>query len=57
MPLYEYHCDTCDKTSEKSFKQQAETTPCPDCGQEAFKAVSVFEASSTCAAPSGSGFG
>jgi putative FmdB family regulatory protein len=57
MPLYEYYCESCDKTFEKIFKQQEDKTPCPDCGQEAFKAVSAFSSSSTCAAPSGSGFG
>ncbi|MCK4507204.1 MAG: zinc ribbon domain-containing protein [Desulfuromonadales bacterium] len=56
MPLFEYHCESCDKTFEKLSKQQEETTPCPDCGQEAFRAVSVF-ASNSCEAPSGSGFG
>lgn len=57
MPLFEYHCETCDKTFEKLLKQQEETAPCPDCTQEAFKAVSVFSSSTPCAAPGGSGFG
>ncbi len=57
MPLYEYHCESCDKTFEKICKQQKDTAACPDCGQEAFKTVSVFASGSSCAAPNGSGFG
>ncbi len=56
MPVFEYHCEACDKTFEKLLKKHEETVACPDCGQESSKAVSVFAASS-CAAPSGSGFG
>ena len=53
MPLHEYHCESYDKTFEKIFKQQEDTAPCLGCGQEAFKAVSVFSSGTTCAAPSG----
>jgi putative FmdB family regulatory protein len=57
MPLFEYHCESCDQTFEKLSKTQENATPCPDCKQEAAKVVSVFAASAGCAAPSGSGFG
>ena len=56
MPLFEYRCESSEKKFEKMSKKQEATAPCPDCGQEAFKAVSAF-ASSSCTAPSGSGFG
>jgi len=56
MPLFEYHCKPCDKTFEKLCKPQQDQATCPDCGKAAAKAVSMFAASS-CAAPSGSGFG
>ncbi len=42
MPLFEYHCEPCDKNFEKLSKQQADTEPCPDCGKGALKAVSVL---------------
>lgn len=57
MPLYEYHCESCDKSFEKIFKEQEETATCPGCGQDAFKIVSVFAAGTACTAPSGSGYG
>jgi putative FmdB family regulatory protein len=57
MPLFEYHCEKCGKTFEKLLKQQAAAATCPVCGQPANKAVSVFAATTGCAAPSGSGFG
>lgn len=57
MPLFEYHCESCNKTFEKLCKKQQEKSFCPDCGQEATKAVSVFASTAGCAAPSGSGFG
>ncbi len=56
MPLFEYHCEACNKTFEKMTKVQEDNMPCPDCGKASPKAVSVFAASS-CSAPSGSGFG
>ncbi len=58
MPLFEYHCEPCNKTFEKLLKKQEPEAPCPACSQPAQKAVSLFASSSTsCAAPSGSGFG
>lgn len=57
MPLYEYHCESCDKSFEKIFKEQEDTATCPGCDQDAFKIVSVFAAGTACTAPSGSGYG
>jgi putative FmdB family regulatory protein len=58
MPLFEYRCASCDKTFEKLLKKQAQEVACPDCGQPAHKAVSVFAAAAaSCSPPSGSGFG
>lgn len=58
MPLFEYRCETCDKTFEKLLKKQETEAPCPYCGQSSQKAVSIFASTSaSCAAPSGSGFG
>ena len=57
MPLFEYHCTACQTTFEKLLKKHEEKAICPECGQEALKTVSVFAASSNCAAPGGSGFG
>jgi len=56
MPLFEYHCESCNTTFEKLLKTQENEAECPDCGQQARKAVSVF-ASAGCSAPSGTGFG
>ena len=58
MPLFEYHCESCDKTFEKLMKKLETEAPCPNCGKPSQKAVSLFASASTsCAAPSGSGFG
>ncbi len=57
MPLFEYHCESCDQTFEKLSKTQKEAIPCPDCKQEAAKIVSAFASSTNCVAPSSSGFG
>jgi putative FmdB family regulatory protein len=56
MPLYEFHCDSCNATFEKLLKKQEHEVACPICGKSARKAVSVF-ASATCSSPPGSGFG
>lgn len=56
MPLFEYHCNQCNKTFEKLRKQQVTEIKCPACGGQARKTVSVF-APSGCVAPAGSGFG
>ena len=49
MPLYEYTCGTCKNKFEKlrSFSQMDEPTPCPDCGAESRRQLSVFMSFST----------
>ncbi|MDQ6973002.1 MAG: zinc ribbon domain-containing protein [Mariprofundaceae bacterium] len=32
MPIYEYHCDDCDKEFETLVLRKSETVVCPDCG-------------------------
>jgi putative FmdB family regulatory protein len=32
MPLYDFHCDACDKTFELLLKMTAPTPTCPQCG-------------------------
>ena len=46
MPVYEYVCTTCRSRFEKlrSMDTFQETTPCPDCGTPAARALSVFAA-------------
>lgn len=56
MPLYEYHCQACDKTFEKIGRQQQERAACPTCGKDVPRIISMFAAGS-CSAPAGSGFG
>ena len=62
MPLYEYHCRSCQNTFEKLQKQPSENLACPNCGHTAKRSVSVFAGASQhsesgCARPGGSGFG
>ena len=37
MPLYEYHCEKCDKMFEalRPLRESDASTPCPDCGGDA----------------------
>ena len=44
MPLYEYVCTTCRNRFEKlgSMNASTEAVPCPDCGSQAARAISVF---------------
>ncbi len=37
MPLYEYHCEKCDKVFEalRPLRESDAPTPCPDCGSDA----------------------
>jgi putative FmdB family regulatory protein len=56
MPLYEFHCASCEKDCELLVRSsQWEGTPCPHCGSKKLaKKLSVFSssvASSTSAAP------
>lgn len=34
MPIYEYHCDDCDKEFETLVMRSSETVTCPTCGSE-----------------------
>ena len=49
MPLYEYTCGTCKNRFEKlrSFSEMDEPAPCPDCGSESRRQLSVFMLFST----------
>ena len=49
MPLYEYTCGTCSNTFEKLrlFDQMDDPAPCPDCGSESRRQLSVFMSFST----------
>ena len=46
MPVYEYVCTTCRIRFEKlrSMDTSHEAAPCPDCGSQAARALSVFAA-------------
>ena len=39
MPLYDFHCNTCNKTMEMLAKSDS-TPPCPECGSPMEKLVS-----------------
>ena len=58
MPLYEYHCPSCERIFEKIVNQQPDEIRCPQCGAQAERKVSAFAATGlACNAPGGSGFG
>ena len=42
MPLYEYHCPTCQNKFEKLQSMSATGADCPNCEQPAKRAISVF---------------
>ncbi len=42
MPLYEYHCPTCNHKFEKLQPMSATGADCPSCEQPARRAISVF---------------
>ena len=72
MPLYEYHCNTCDENFEKMVRiSEQELAPeCPEChSHNTRKRISLFASrgfsasslgsstsGSSCSAPSSSGF-
>ena len=49
MPIYEYTCVTCRSRFEKlrSMSRMDEPAPCPDCGSESMRELSVFAAFSS----------
>ena len=44
MPIYEYHCPTCDHKFDKLQSMSATGADCPQCEQPAKRAISVFAA-------------
>ena len=42
MPIYEYHCPTCNNKFEKLQSMNATGADCPQCEQPAKRALSVF---------------
>ena len=44
MPLYEYTCQICSNTFEKlrSVKAMDDVSPCPDCGSDSQRQLSMF---------------
>ena len=46
MPVYEYVCTTCRNRFEKlrPMDKMDDEAPCPDCGNETSRALSVFAA-------------
>jgi putative FmdB family regulatory protein len=49
MPLYEYHCPSCDLTFEvlTSLSEAAKKKPCPECSRRAPRIVSAFAIASS----------
>ena len=54
MPIYEYHCPTCNHKFDKLQSMSATGADCPQCEQPAKRAISVF-ASISSGESSGSG--
>ena len=46
MPIYEYTCTTCQNRFERlrPMSQMDDEAPCPDCGSESQRQLSVFAA-------------
>jgi putative FmdB family regulatory protein len=51
MPIFEFHCQKCDKTFERLVFRSDETVECPDCGEQG-----VNKLMSSCAAKVGHKF-
>ena len=49
MPIYEYTCTLCDNRFDRlrSMSQMDAEAPCPDCGSESERQLSVFAAFSS----------
>ncbi len=60
MPIFEYQCEHCGQTVEKIQRIPLAEVPCPACGKNASRTVSLTSASVStgggCSAPAGSGF-
>jgi putative FmdB family regulatory protein len=64
MPIYEYHCDDCDRSFEELVRSSSEQIACPSCASAKVKRLlSVFSSGrdiksfGDAAAPSGGGCG
>lgn len=44
MPLYEFYCSECDKKVEELCSSSLKSLPCPSCGKNAVKVLSLFRA-------------
>lgn len=42
MPIYEYHCESCDKKYEKLQEDSTEKFICPSCGGLAKRVIGTF---------------
>jgi len=62
LPIFEYRCNHCGKTIEKIQRKPLEDIPCPDCGKQAERTVSltsvaaISSSAGSCSAPASSGF-
>ena len=58
MPIFEFHCSSCQQTFEKLLKTPLAEADCPLCGKPAPRKVSAPAAAtdSGCVTPPGSGF-
>lgn len=59
MPVYEFHCPSCDKSYETRVERMGETAPCPTCGSEKvtrlLSASAIHSKSASSAMPCASG--
>jgi len=55
MPIYEFRCATCDKTFEKLSSMSETSAPCPSCGADCAKAISIPSPGQVASGPSASG--
>ena len=46
MPIYEFFCTDCNEKYEELCSSLQNSLPCPSCGKEAKKVVSLFRAGS-----------
>jgi putative FmdB family regulatory protein len=55
MPIYEFCCTSCGKTTEKLSSMSETSTPCPDCGADCRKAISIPSPGQVSSGPAASG--
>lgn len=41
MPIFEYHCEACDRRFERIIRKPDNEVPCPECGRMANRIVSA----------------